>query len=164
MARTPHRQLHTRDLRGCAVTSRKLGRPGRAILGALGLLSFCLLFPQLASAHGIVGRADLPIPVWLFSWAAAIVLVVSFVTLSSLWMTPRLQREHARRAFSLPLALEPLGNLFGLALFGLVLYSGFAGAQIANANFSVTFIYVAFWIGLPLLSVVFGDIFKVISP
>ena len=30
-------------------------------------------------AHGLVVRSDLPIPEWLFGWAAAMVLVVSFV-------------------------------------------------------------------------------------
>ena len=39
-----------------------------AAVAALGLL------PPVASAHGLVGRADLPIPTWLFGWAAAIVL------------------------------------------------------------------------------------------
>ena len=43
--------------------------------------------------------------------------------------------------------------MIGLGFFALVLYSGFAGAQVANANFSVTFIYVAFWVGVPLASV-----------
>ena len=38
-------------------------------------------------------------------------------------------------------------SLVGVALFALVLYSGFAGAQVATANFSVTFIYVVFWVG-----------------
>jgi hypothetical protein len=130
----------------------------------VSLLSAGILFPGVASAHGIVGKADLPIPVWLFSWAAAIVLVVSFVALSSLWRTPQLQRERLRRAFALPVRLEPLLNLIGLALFALVLYSGFAGAQITNANFSVTFIYVVFWVGFPLLSVLLGDVFGVFSP
>ena len=53
-----------------------------------------LLLPASVSAHGIVGKADLPIPVWLFSWTAAIVLVVSFVALSTLWTRPQLQSEH----------------------------------------------------------------------
>ena len=64
------------------------------LLGALGVVALAL--PGEALAHGIVGRADLPIPVWLFSWAAAIVLVVSFVALSTLWRTPQLQEPHAR--------------------------------------------------------------------
>jgi hypothetical protein len=149
---------------GCGSSSRVTRWFRHCLLSVAGLLSAGVLFPQAALAHGIVGKADLPIPVWLFSWAAAIVLVVSFVALSSLWRTPQLQQERLRRAFALPARLEPLLNLIGLALFALVLYGGFAGAQIANANFSVTFIYVVFWVGLPLLSVLFGDIFGVFSP
>ena len=53
-------------------------------------------------AHGLVSRSDLPIPEWLFGWAAAMVLVVSFVALAVLWPEPRLQEETlaaaARRA------------------------------------------------------------------
>src|ERR1700728_124524 len=65
------------------------------LLGATAVAS--LSAPASADAHGIVGKADLPIPVWLFSWTAAIVLVVSFVALSTLWRTPPLQVEHRRR-------------------------------------------------------------------
>lgn len=132
------------------------------LLGGLGVLA--LVFPMSALAHGIVGKADLPIPVWLFSWAAAIVLVVSFVALSTLWTRPQLQTPRSRRLFKLPRGLEWLASLVGLALFALVLYSGFAGAQEANANFSVTFIYVVFWVGIPVLSVLFGDVFRAFSP
>jgi hypothetical protein len=134
------------------------------LLGA-GLGVIALAFPAAAAAHGIVGRADLPIPVWLFSWAAAIVLVVSFVALSALWMTPQLQEQRLRRLGKLPPPpLQWLASLIGLGLFVLVLYSGFAGAQVALANFSVTFIYVIFWVGLPVLSVLFGDVFQTFSP
>ncbi len=129
--------------------------------------AFCaaaLAFPALAQAHGIVGRADLPIPVWLFSWAAAIVLVVSFVALSVLWTSPRLQEQHRRRVVHLPDALEWLAGAVGVALFALVVYSGFAGAQVAQANLSVTFIYVIFWVGLPVASVLFGDVFRALNP
>jgi hypothetical protein len=47
-------------------------------------------------AHGLVARSDLPIPEWLFGWAAAMVLVVSFVALAILWPEPRLERERWR--------------------------------------------------------------------
>jgi hypothetical protein len=132
------------------------------LLGSVGLAA--LLFPGAALAHGIVGRADLPIPVWLFSWTAAIVLVVSFVALSTLWLTPQLQDEHRRRLFRVPNPLEWLVSAFGVGLFGVVVYSGFAGAQVTNANFSVTFIYVIFWVGIPVASVLFGDVFRALSP
>jgi hypothetical protein len=133
-----------------------------SLLGGLGLIA--LLAPAAAEAHGIVGRANLPIPVWLFSWAAAIVLVVSFVALSTLWRVPQLQKQHARRLLPLPPALDWLAGAFGLAIFALVIYSGFDGAQVPLANFSVTFIYVIFWVGLPVASVLFGDVFAALSP
>lgn len=140
--------------------------PSRRLLGILlgGLGVVALVFPISAFAHGIVGKADLPIPVWLFSWAAAIVLVVSFVALSTLWTSPQLQAPPPHRLFKPPRVFEWLASLIGLALFGLVLYSGFAGAQESNANFSVTFIYVVFWVGMPLASVLFGDVFRAFSP
>ncbi len=153
------------------------------LLGGSTLLILAL--PASAEAHGIVGKADLPIPVWLFSWTAAIVLVVSFVALSTLWRTPQLQSERRRplrgrssaekqagdaaatvapARVASATALEVLAGTLGVALFALVLYSGFAGAQVPGANFSVTFIYVIFWVGLPVLSVLFGDIFAALSP
>jgi hypothetical protein len=138
------------------------GRLLSSLFGGLAIVALGL--PASADAHGIVGKADLPIPVWLFSWAAAIVMVVSFVALSTLWREPQLQEQHARRIFRLPRAVEWLASLFGVGLFGLVLYSGFAGAQVPNANFSVTFIYVLFWVGIPVLSVLFGDVFRALSP
>jgi hypothetical protein len=129
-----------------------------------GLVIAALLFPAQALAHGIVGKADLPIPVWLFSWAAAIVLVVSFVALSTLWMRPQLQEEHRSRAMRLPQALEWPAGLFGVGVFALVVYSGFAGAQVYSANFPVIFIYVIFWVGVPVASVLLGDVFRPLNP
>jgi hypothetical protein len=132
------------------------------LLAGLGVVALAL--PANALAHGIVGKADLPIPVWLFSWTAAIVLVVSFVALSTMWTRPQLQQPRLRRLVALPQTLEWLASLVGVGLFALVVYSGFAGAQVTQANFSVTFIYVIFWVGTPVLSVLFGDVFRALSP
>jgi hypothetical protein len=132
------------------------------LLGGQGLLALTL--PASADAHGIVGKADLPIPVWLFSWTAAIVLVVSFVALSTMWTRPQLQHPRLRRLFAVPAPVEWLAGLIGVALFALVIYSGVAGAQVTQANFSVTFVYVVFWVGLPVASVLFGDVFRALNP
>src|SRR5271156_4004279 len=121
--------------------------PSRRALPLLlgGLAIGALALPASAQAHGIVGKADLPIPVWLFSWTAAIVLVVSFVALSTMWTRPQLQEPRLRRLFRLPTTpsgrgapLEWLASLLGVGLFVVVLYSGFAGTQVAEENFSVT--------------------------
>lgn len=142
-----------------------MGSPRRLLVLLVGALAMsALAYPAVAQAHGIVGRADLPIPVWLFSWAAAIVLVVSFVALSALWTRPRLQAEQRRRLFRIPAAVAQLVGAVGVAMFVLVLYSGFAGTQVSTANFSVTFIYVIFWVGFPVVSVFVGDVFAALSP
>ena len=47
-------------------------------------------------AHGLVGKADLPIPLWLFIWSAAAVLVISFAALGMLWSRPVLEQETFR--------------------------------------------------------------------
>ena len=60
-------------------------RCGLVCATSAGLLALEAAWPELASAHGISGLASLPVPAWLFAWAAAIVLVVSFVALSTLW-------------------------------------------------------------------------------
>jgi hypothetical protein len=121
-------------------------------------------------AHGFVVRSDLPIPEWLFGWAAAMVLVVSFVALAILWPDPRLQDEGWRplpRGVGRWLTSRPVEILcgaIGVFLVGLVVYSGLRGTQTATANFATTFIYVIFWLGLVPASVLLGDVFKAFNP
>jgi hypothetical protein len=121
-------------------------------------------------AHGLVARSDLPIPEWLFGWAAAMVLVVSFVALAILWPEPKLQREGWR---PLPAwlgrvltsrAVEILCGAIGVFLFGLVIYTGLEGVQSSTANFAPTFIYVIFWLGFVPASVLLGDVFRAFNP
>jgi hypothetical protein len=121
-------------------------------------------------AHGLVARSDLPIPEWLFGWAAAMVLVVSFVALAVLWPEPKLERDHWR---PLPawlgrgLAGRPVQILcgaIGAALLGVVIYAGLRGTQSSTANLAPTFVYVIFWLALVPASVLFGDVFKAFNP
>jgi hypothetical protein len=123
-------------------------------------------------AHGgeLLGRSDLPIPEWLFGWAAAMVLVVSFVALAVLWPQPKLQEEGWRplpgglgRALgSRP--VEIVCGLVGVALLGVVVYAGLRGTQSAAANWTPTFVYVIFWVGLVPASVLLGDVFRAFNP
>ena len=132
----------------------------------LGLLTAlaALVLPAAASAHGIAQRADLPIPLWLFAWAAALVLVASFVALSVLWPKPVLAGARWRLLGKVPLALEVLAGALGIFAFVLIVYSGLAGSQTATANLAPTAIFVLVWVGVPFASVLFGDVFAVLSP
>ena len=115
-------------------------------------------------AHGIVGREDLPIPRELFVWGATIVLVVSFVGLALLWPRPRLEDARERAVLAVPRAVEILCGAIGVALFGVVVWAGLAGVQNAQVNLVPVFVYVLFWVGIPVLSLLFGDVFKAFNP
>jgi hypothetical protein len=115
-------------------------------------------------AHGLVGRTDLPIPKWLFGWAAAVVLVLSFAALALLWPKPVLQEEHGRKWFTMPRFVEPLFGLIGVISFVAVVYSGLRGAQDAQDNLAPTIIYVHFWVLMAVVSVIFGDVFRALNP
>ncbi len=78
----------------------------RLVLSAAVALAAALLLAPDALAHGIVGREDLPIPRWLFGWAAVAVLVVSFVGLAVLWPRERLESAAERDVVRIPVALE----------------------------------------------------------
>ena len=137
----------------------------RTLLACATALATALVFPAPALAHGIGGRSDLPIPRWLFAWAAAVVLIVSFVALATLWPKPRLERARSRVVLQFPRILDPICGAIGIALFVVVVYAGFAGEQeLPGANLAPTFIYVLFWVGLAFLSALFGDVFRAFNP
>ncbi len=115
-------------------------------------------------AHGLVQRSDLPIPEVVFSYAAAAVLVLSFAGLAVLWPRPRLEEARGRALLRVPLAVDVAGGAIGLALLGLTIWAGLAGTQGTQDNFAPTFVYVAFWVGLVVASVLLGDVFRVLSP
>jgi hypothetical protein len=115
-------------------------------------------------AHGIVGRADLPIPKTWFFVASAAVLVVSFLALAAGWSQPVLKRLPQRRLFRLPLAAEALLGALGVFLFFLTVYAGLAGTDTQSQNLAPTAVYVGFWVGIPFLSLLIGDIWDLLSP
>jgi hypothetical protein len=139
--------------------------PRRRLAVALVIAAaLAALVPGVALAHGISGREDLPIPRWLFAWAAAVVLVVSFVALGTLWPRPRLEEAGERRVLRVPAVLEVLCGAVGIAAFGLVVYAGLAGTQSATANLAPTAVFVVFWVGIPFATVLLGDVFAAFNP
>jgi hypothetical protein len=142
--------------------ARRAPRPAPALLA--GLLAVAVVWPAAAAAHGLVGRASLPVPTWLFAWAAGAVLVASFLALPSLWSAPKLERPAERRLFGIPRGIDALCGLLGVAAFSLVVFAGATGNQIPTANLAPTAVFVLFWVGVPVLSALLGDVFRVFSP
>ena len=129
-----------------------------------------VLAPDAAEAHGLIGRGDLPLPDWLLAWGATLLLVGSFAGLVLLWRKPLFESDTWKpvaaglsRALLNPVTQTIVG-LFSVGLLVLVVYSGLSGTLAPDRNFSVTFVFVTFWLGLVVLSVLFGNVFRSLSP
>ena len=141
---------------------------GLILTGGLGLSA--LVFPEVASAHALVGRQDLPVPTWLFAWGASLVLIISFALLSVAWTEARLQREDwhpvpgALSSAATGPVTQILCGVIGVGLWVLVLYAGFSGTDDPPYNFAVVFVFYTFWLGTVLISVLLGDVFRAFNP
>jgi hypothetical protein len=129
------------------------------------------MIPSLPLAHGIGVAKDLPLPLWLFYYTGAIVLVVSFVALGVLWTKPRLQNSTWERPLPRPLQrilLSPAlhvvisGASFGLLV--LVFLAALLGEPSVGANLAPTFVFVIFWVGMVVLVVIFGNVWRMLNP
>jgi hypothetical protein len=128
------------------------------------------LLHALPLAHALVARKDLPIPTWLFAWGASIVLIVSFFALSAAWRQPRFEDEHwrplggglSRALLGIPAQL--VCGAIGVFLLGVSVYTGIHGTEAPDRNFAITFLFVTAWLGFPLFSVLFGNVFKPFNP
>ncbi len=118
-------------------------------------------------AHGIGERGDLPLPLYLFTWAMVLALVISFVALGVLWTEPRLARAAEGRALATRHTMSALrlyGRTVGLALYGLGLYAAFFGLDDKNRNILPVMFYVVLWVGAQVIGGLFGDIWGAINP
>lgn len=120
-------------------------------------------------AHALVARKDLPIETWVATWAASIVLIVSFFALIAGWRTPRFQDDRWRPLpgglrFALSRPAQALYGAIGVGLLGVAIYSGLRGTDAPDRNFALTFLFVTVWLGFPVASLFLGDIFRAFNP
>lgn len=134
------------------------------------LLLAALAMPTSASAHGIQGRAeDLPIPIRAFYWAAAAVLIVSFVVLAVGWRRPLLADLLARRARVIvpgrgPRVVLAIARAASVALLVLVFWTASFGTTDLNENFAPIWVFVVWWIGIAVLAATVGDWWRAVHP
>jgi hypothetical protein len=139
----------------------------------LVLLLLASLDASPAFAHGLGRSYDLPLPVWLYLYGAAAAVLISFVPISLLT-----DKRHALRGyprFDL-LRIKPLQvllsarpvlmglRIFSVALFVLVILTGFFGKQSSSANFAPTFVWITWWVGLSFFTAFIGNIWPLINP
>ena len=120
-------------------------------------------------AHGVGGRSDLPVPEWQAAWGATVALVLSFAALGLLWHRPRL-RDMSVGIPVTPAVAGIVRSIMGvlraavLIVFLVVLAAGLVGADDALSNISPVSVYVLFWIGIPVASILLGPVWRAVSP
>jgi hypothetical protein len=123
-------------------------------------------------AHGLGGRGDLPVPLWLAQYAAVAALVVSFAMLVAYWREPRLEGA-AADARPLPDALQRFADApttraalraFGLLLALVTVVVAAFGPNNSAANPAPTWVYVWFWVGLVFASLLLGPVWRLLNP
>ena len=133
-----------------------------SVLIVLGVL----LDARGASAHGIGGRADLPVPLSFFLIGAGVALVISFLALAMLWPEPRFQSPRAARPIASPW-LPPLRGVLrviGVAALVLVIVAGLADGNERALNIGPLIVWIVFWLVIPFAAALIGNVWTSINP
>jgi hypothetical protein len=121
-------------------------------------------------AHGLGGSSDLPVPYAYSVIGAAWALTFTFALVAFAWRQPRF--DPLKRGHPLPAAVTALVDsraARGIAAAAALLFTvwvvlaGLLGPQ-TQANALLGVFYVLLWVGLVALSLLFGPVWRVISP
>jgi hypothetical protein len=139
---------------------------------ALVAVTFALLASP-AYAHGFGQRYDLPVPLNMFLIGAGATVALSFVVIglfvgksSSEFRYPRLNLLRVG-VLGLVLSSPVFSTLIGIvavAIFALVLLTGLIGVNQPIDNFSPTFVWIIWWVGMGYIAALVGNIWVPFNP
>ncbi len=111
-------------------------------------------------SHGIINVGDLPIPFNMVLNAAVLTVVVTFVFLKVSWKESILTSEE-----KLFLTKQsPSGKLLGLLVLVLLTVPGLVNNEVAKVSVTPLILWVFLWIGVPVLGLLFGDLYAKFNP
>ena len=110
--------------------------------------------------HGIGSVGDLPIPFETVLNVSAWVIILTFVFLKISWKKSVLVQKEVIVEQRQPW----LGKIFGVFILSLLILPGLIGNEEAKTSITPLIIWVFLWIGVPVLGLVFGDIYSKFNP
>ena len=110
--------------------------------------------------HGIGSVGDLPIPFETVLNVSAWVIILTFVFLKISWKKSVLVQKEVIVEQRQPW----LGKMFGVFILSLLILPGLIGDEEAKTSITPLIIWVFLWIGVPVLGLVFGDIYSKFNP
>lgn len=138
----------------------------------ISLSTLALLAPGLAFAHSFGRLYNLPVPFWMYAYAATAALVLSFlligffVNASAAAVEPASRDIRQARAVKVlrRLRLLPLLKILSVGMLLLCIATGFFGNPNPYQNFSMTFFWIVFVLGFAYLTALTGDLYAAINP
>jgi hypothetical protein len=134
----------------------------------LGWLAFVFgLAAGPAAAHGFGQRYDLPLPLSFYIWGAGATVALSFVGFALF-----LRAEHGLLTWHIDwpakgrpaAALTAVARTLASGMLLLVIVAGLFGNQDPIRNLAPVMIWIIGWVGLAFLSVLLGDVWKLVNP
>ena len=110
--------------------------------------------------HGIGSVGDLPIPFETVLNVSAWVIILTFVFLKISWKKSVLVQKEVIVEQRQPW----LGKMFGVFILSLLVLPGLISNEEAKTSITPLIIWVFLWIGVPVLGLVFGDIYSKFNP
>jgi hypothetical protein len=133
---------------------------------SLVLILNTYLFPTTAEAHAFGKLYNLPVPFWMYLYAAASAMLISFLVIGYFLNT--------RKSFTYPALtigkvsfssnLVKVFQIISVILFLLTITSGLIGENSSYTNFNMTFFWIYFVLGLTYLIALTGNIYSVLNP
>ncbi len=146
---------------------RKLALPAAFLAVAAALTA------SPAYAHGFGERYDLPLPLNMFMIGAAATVAASFVVIG-LFVNkpPGTFRYPTFNLLTVPALGAVLRNrvftgaikLLGVAVFLLLIATSIFGVNKPVENFSPTFVWIIWWVGMGYISALFGNLWILVNP
>ena len=143
----------------------------RAVLAALIALGAFSLAGGPVYAHAFGQRYDLPIPLSYFMAGAAATVALSFVVIGLFLRGGSAEYRYPRfNLLSLPGATLSsrikifVAQVLSVLLFLLVLATSFLGSDNPLENFSPTFVWIIWWVGMGYIAALFGNFWMLINP
>ena len=145
-----------------------LDRAGRMrCFFGIGLL-LGAVWPLAASAHGFGRLYNLPVPFWLYAWAASAALLVSF--LLALYFVRRPEGPEPEpttrtiRSTGGWVRLKSVLQVLSVGLLVLCIATALWGNRDPYRNFSMTFFWIVCLLGLTYFTAVAGNVYAYLNP
>ncbi len=144
----------------------------RAAVPAALLAGLGLLLPGAAQAHSFVEPYTLPVPFWLYLYACAATLVVTFAAIGYFASAPTARRAPRGVDLHAPGRVGAVAARWALRLLRagamgcllLTMVAGLIGTPSPLANISMTLFWIGFLLAFAYLTAFVGNLYQLVNP